>query len=90
MSFRARLATIDYVGSDGRPLTSRIGFFIEDVDDVAGRNALGPAPVGERALTSQLSRTDAARVAMFEYMIGNLDWSMRAGPQGDRCCHNAG
>ena len=22
-------------------------------------------------------------------MIGNLDWSMRAGPQGDRCCHNA-
>ena len=27
--------------------------------------------------------------AMFEYMIGNLDWSMRAGPPGERCCHNA-
>ena len=25
---------------------------------------------------------------MFEYMIGNLDWSMRAGPAGDTCCHN--
>ena len=22
-------------------------------------------------------------------MIGNLDWSMRAGPQGEACCHNA-
>jgi hypothetical protein len=21
-------------------------------------------------------------------MIGNTDWSMRAGPQGDICCHN--
>ena len=30
----------------------------------------------------------AARAALFEYMIGNLDWSMRAGPQGDTCCHN--
>ena len=30
----------------------------------------------------------AARFAMFNYMIGNLDWSVRAGPQGDSCCHN--
>ena len=22
-------------------------------------------------------------------MIGNLDWSMRAGPEGEPCCHNA-
>jgi len=22
------------------------------------------------------------------YMIGNLDWSMRAGPAGEGCCHN--
>lgn len=89
MSFRARLATIDYVGPDNRPLISRLGFFIEDVDDVAARNAMQRAPVGQRAMTSQLSRTDAARVALFEYMIGNLDWSMRAAPAGERCCHNA-
>jgi hypothetical protein len=25
---------------------------------------------------------------MFAYMIGNLDWSMRAGPPDEGCCHN--
>ena len=62
---------------------------LEDVDDVASRNAMRRATTGERVLTSQLSRTDAARVALFEHMISNLDWSMRAGPAGERCCHNS-
>jgi hypothetical protein len=89
MSFRARLATIDYVGSDNRPVITRLGFFLEDIDDVASRNAMRRAATGERIYSTQLSRTDAARVAMFEYMISNLDWSMRAGPAGERCCHNS-
>jgi hypothetical protein len=44
--------------------------------------------VGDRIQASQLEPRQAARVALFEYMIGNLDWSMRAGPQGEGCCHN--
>jgi hypothetical protein len=39
--------------------------------------------------TSQLSPIDAARIAVFEYMIGNRDWSARAGPPGEGCCHNS-
>lgn len=88
-SFRVRLATIDYVGDDNRPIATRLGFFIEDVDDVAARNGMRRAAVGARILTSQLSRADAARVALFEYMIGNRDWSTRSGPPGDTCCHNS-
>ena len=38
---------------------------------------------------AELSPADAARYAMFQHMIANHDWSMRAGPQGDECCHNA-
>lgn len=87
-SFRVRLATIDYVGDDGRPIVSRLGFFIEDLDHVARRNGTVRTPVGQRIATSQLSAPDAARVAVFEYLIGNLDWSARAGPPGDECCHN--
>ena len=30
----------------------------------------------------------AGRFAVFEYMISNYDWSMRAAPRGDECCHN--
>lgn len=88
-SFRVRLATIDYVGDNNRPIATRLGFFIEDVDDVATRNAMRRAVTGDRITTGQLSRTDAARVALFEYMLGNRDWSIRAGPPGEGCCHNS-
>ena len=87
-SYRVRLATIDYLTEDGRPVTSRLGFFIEDIDDVARRNDTVRTPVGVRIGMEQLSAPDAARVATFEYLIGNLDWSARAAPPGEECCHN--
>ena len=85
---RARLASIDYVEQDGRPIASRLGFLVEDSDDAAKRNGLVEARMPPRISTSQLDPVAAARAALFEYMIGNLDWSMRAGPAGDACCHN--
>lgn len=88
-SFRARLATIDYVDEANRPITTRLGFFLEDIDDVASRNAMRRPVTGDRILLAQLSSADAARVAMFEYLIANRDWSTRSGPPGERCCHNA-
>ena len=88
VSFRARLATVDYAESSGKVATTRWGFFLEDLDDAARRNGLTRAQVGDRILSSQLDPRQAARMALFEYMIGNLDWSMRAGPQGEGCCHN--
>lgn len=89
MSFRARLATFNYVEPDGRNSTTRLGFFIEDIDDVARRNGSTRARVGDRVASAQLEPKQAARVGLFQYMIGNLDWSMRAGPQGEGCCHNS-
>ena len=88
-SFRARLVAIDYAEADGRPLISRYGFFIEDVDHVARRNGLREAKTGDAVAALALSPRDAARYALFQYMIGNLDWSMRAGPAGRGCCHNS-
>lgn len=88
MSFRARLAKIDYVTADGRPITSRVGFFLEPVEDVARRNGLREARMGTRIPVASLSAADSGRVGVFEYMIGNLDWAMQAGPPGDNCCHN--
>jgi len=89
LSFRARLATIDYVGSDGKPVTTRVGYFIEDIDDVAKRNGLKRIKINGRIPVAQLSAPDAARFALFEYMISNLDWAMTAGPAGTDCCHNS-
>ena len=87
-SFRVRLATIDWVDERGRPITTRQGFFIEDVDDVARRNGMQDADLPARIQTSALNHSYAARYALFMHMIANHDWSMRAGPQGEECCHN--
>ena len=38
---------------------------------------------------TDLNPADAARYALFQHMIANHDWSMRAGPAGKTCCHNA-
>ena len=88
-SFDVRLAKIDYFGKDGRALTTRLGFFIEDFNDVAKRNGQKRLRGVGRISPSQLDAAAAARYAVFEYMISNLDWAMTAGPAGEDCCHNA-
>ena len=89
LSHKVRLATVDYAEPSGKVSISRWGFFIEDLDDLAKRNGFSEARVGDRISAAQLEPLQAARVALFMYMIGNLDWSMRAGPQGEGCCHNS-
>ena len=88
MSFRARLANIDYLDSNGRPYVSRVGFFLEDFGDVARRNGMVEAHMPSTVAIQQIEPGSAARFAVFEYMISNYDWSMRAGPAGTECCHN--
>lgn len=88
-SFLVRLANVDYRESDGRPIVSRIGYFLEDLSDVAKRNGTVQTHAPNVIAESDLSPPDAARYALFEDMIANHDWSMRAGPEGKNCCHNA-
>lgn len=88
-SFRVRLANINYQESDGRPIVTRVGYFIEDLGDVAKRNGTVQTHAPPRIDMAELSPADAGRYAMFQHLIANHDWSMRAGPPGDDCCHNA-
>ena len=88
-SFRVRLANITYQSDDGRVITQRPGFFIEDLKDVAKRNGTIETHAPPRIALSEENPADAARYALFQHMIANHDWSMLAGPVGDECCHNA-
>ena len=88
-SFNARLARIDYAFKEGHAPSTRLGFFIEDFADVAKRNGQEWLRGVGRISASQLDAPAAARYAVFEYMISNLDWAMTAGPAGTDCCHNA-
>jgi hypothetical protein len=87
-SLQVRMAEIDYVeAGSGKLITTRIGFFIEDTDDAAKR--IGMKEIDLPDITkSQLDVLAAARYGLFQYMIGNLDWSMHNGPEGKDCCHN--
>ncbi len=87
-SHHVRMAEINYVeAKSGKLLYSRTGFFIEDTDDVAKRNGMKEIDVADVDV-GQLDRGAAARFALFQYMIGNLDWSMHNGLAGEDCCHN--
>ncbi len=88
-SLRVRLADIEYFDTDrDRTLVTRKGFFIEDIDDAAKRNGVKEINIDD-ITASQLDPQAAARYALFQYMIGNYDWSMHSGPAGDDCCHNS-
>ena len=86
-SLRVRLARIRYV-DDGEVVATRLGFFIEDGDDAARRLGMKEIDTGEIPVAS-LDQGDAARYALFQYMIGNTDWSMVIGPEKSDCCHNS-
>ena len=86
-SFRVRLLRVTY-RDQGHHFATRWGFFIEDGDDAARRLGLREMEA-ERIDAAGLSPDAAARVALFQYMIGNTDWDITAGPAGTQCCHNA-
>jgi hypothetical protein len=89
MSFRVRLARITYRDNSGQSddTTTRYGFLIEDVDDLAKRLDLEEINITQTH-RSTLDPAQGARVSLFEYLIGNLDWSMNYGADGQNCCHN--
>ena len=88
VSFRVRLAEIDYVeAKSGAVRIHRHGFLVEDSHDMAERNGLKEVKVA-RIEPGQLSPSGAAKSDLFQYLIGNLDWSDFAAVPGTNCCHN--
>ncbi len=89
-SLRVRLLRIEYVDTQnsGDPET-RYAFLIED--DELFTDRVG-APQAEVPYTNyeNLEANQASLVAVFQYLIGNTDFSMVAGAKDDICCHNVG
>lgn len=76
-SFRVRLVRITYVDIRGREDSiTRHAFLIEDEDAMARRNECRAVDV--QAPPLDYSSVPSVRHALFQYMIGNTDWSVRA------------
>lgn len=89
MSFRTRLLHIRYVDSEhpDRDAVVRYGFLIEPEKALAERN--GGYLAGARHVTKpRLDESHAAIVYVFQYLIGNTDWSLVRAFDSETCCHN--
>ncbi len=88
-SFSVRLLRIDWVYTDSpEDSVQRYGFVIEHDDRLAER--LGYDAVESPGINpTELDPEHATLVAVFQYLIGNTDFSLIRGTAEDGCCHNA-
>lgn len=88
-SFRVRPLSVTYHDVDrDRNDDPRFAFLIEDDKLVADRNDLDKHDLVE-IRPERLDSLESSRFALFQYLIGNEDWSSLGAPAGDDCCHNA-
>lgn len=91
VGYRVRLLRITYadISDDAREnVLERYGFLIESSRELAARVGGKPSRLPGLALSS-LDETQAATVYIFQYLIGNTDWSLVVADGDDKCCHNS-
>ncbi len=88
-SFRVRPLDITYQDlQSGKTDGPHFAFLIESLGDIARRNGQRPAPQAE-FVPGQFEPSALSRYMLFQYLIGNTDWDVLAGPKDGACCHNA-
>jgi hypothetical protein len=89
-SYRVRLLRVSYTDTDdrmSRDARGRYAFVIESTAQLAER--LGAVPLELAAVSKRkLDADQAARVYVFQYLVGNTDWSLVHPWDSDECCHN--
>jgi hypothetical protein len=77
-SLRVRLLNLQYKDSSQKKKAFiKPAFLIEDIKELANRNDCKEWK-GEKLNTEATNRSQMTLVAIFQYMIGNTDWSVRA------------
>jgi hypothetical protein len=79
LSFKARLVAIEIKDEKGKKKpVNTYAFFLEDIEQLAKRNGMTALADEEKVATEATDREHMALVAIFQYMIGNTDWSVPA------------
>ncbi len=88
-SFRVRALRVEYVEGERKGRSeSHFAFFIEDKHRLARRLHLKVVAPG-RIDPAALEASQTSLMELFQFMIGNTDFSFIAPSSGDHCCHNA-
>jgi hypothetical protein len=89
VSYRVRLARVTYRDSEHKDEDRvRYAFFIEHKKRLSRRLGL-PEITTSRIKVADLQGPYSDLTSLFQYMIGNTDFSPIAGPEGEDCCHNS-
>ena len=87
-SFRVRLLRVKYVEStDGRFVDDNYAFLIEHHEQLGKRIGLERNPV-ERTSIPDLDSAYTNLVSVFQFLVGNTDFSPIEAREGEPCCHN--
>jgi hypothetical protein len=89
-SYQTRFVNVSYVDTTRSDrVTEAPAFFLEHIERLAARAGMRAGEL-ERAPFADLSPEQTTLFSVFEFMIGNTDWStLRPNEDDDECCHNA-
>jgi hypothetical protein len=89
LSFRARLVEVTYEETEkNRSPFTEFGIFIEHDDRLGKRIGLEPVDGIDRVSLDRVNAEQVALDAVFQYLIGNTDFSPVSSADPDSCCHN--
>jgi len=87
ISFRIRLLQIEYVTPGVEKSIEGYGILIEHKDNLAERLGVSSLVVDNTPVSS-LDPDYLNLTSIFQYLIGNTDFSPITGSPGEECCHN--
>ncbi len=87
-SFRVRMLRATYRDSSGgRKDEVQPAYFVETDNEVAARYGMDEIDIN-RISSAQLDPAHTSKFSLFQFLIGNTDWSVIKGPGNEDCCHN--
>jgi len=86
-SYRVRLLKMKYVFTDRETELETYGILIEHDDRLSKRIKGEPVEV-ERVALSTIRSDDLNLASVFQYFVGNTDFSPKATAPDEECCHN--
>jgi len=87
-SYGVRLMNINYIDTEGGEPMTKLGFAIETADDVAERNGMKSIKNGDITYSDLVHRQENL-INVFQYLIGNTEYSLVKSEPDDDCCHNS-
>ena len=86
-SYRVRLMKMKYIYTDRNTELDTYGFFIEH-DDRLGKRINGEPVETELVPVATIKPVDLNIASVFQYFLGNTDFSPKATAPDEECCHN--